>query len=129
MSDSDTNLDVKKDGSKTQRKSNKEYIEAQLQAYISRLKSDKIPINIGIEQPNSADYKQWSAYIKEVKKFSEEMKRNAEWTFVGILISQTYKIMQILKNKKFRDDDKCKKDLMKILTNSIPDNTSATQAS
>ncbi|CAG8707683.1 15796_t:CDS:2 [Dentiscutata erythropus] len=110
------------------RKSNEEYIEAQLQAYISRLKSDKIPINIGIEQPNSADHKQWLAYIKEVKKFSEEMKHNAEWTFVGVLISQTYKIMQILINKKFKDDDKCKKDLMTILTNSIPDDTSATQA-
>ncbi|CAG8739776.1 10463_t:CDS:2, partial [Dentiscutata heterogama] len=82
MSDSDTNLNVKKDGSKTKRKSNEEYIEAQLQAYISRLKSDKIPINIGIKQPNSADHEQWSAYIKEVKKFSEEMKHNAEWTFV-----------------------------------------------
>ncbi|CAG8628878.1 28011_t:CDS:2 [Dentiscutata erythropus] len=129
MSDSDTNLNVKKDSSKTKRKSNEEYIEAQLQAYISRLKSDKIPINIGIEQANSVDNEQWSAYIKEVKKFSEEMKHNAEWTFVSVLISQTNKIIQILKNKKFRDDDKRKKDLMTILTNSILDDTSATQAS
>lgn len=131
MSDSNTNLDdhqSKNETNKRKRKGNEEYIEVQLQAYISRLKSDKIPINIGIEQPNSSDHEQWSAYLKEVKKYSEEMKRNAEWTYVGVLIIQTHKIMQILKSKKFKDDGKRKKDLMTILTNSIPDDTSVTQA-
>ncbi|CAG8731574.1 16399_t:CDS:1, partial [Racocetra fulgida] len=57
-----------------------------------------------------------------------EMKRNAEWAYVGALIIQTHKMMQISKNKTFKDDDKRKKDLMTILTNSIPDDTSAIQA-
>ncbi|KAF0409781.1 hypothetical protein F8M41_008333 [Gigaspora margarita] len=67
--------------------------------------------------------------ILKKQKFSEKMKYNTDWTFVDVLISQTYKIIQISKNKKFKDEDKRKKDLMTILTISIPDDTSATQTS
>ncbi|CAG8755944.1 13495_t:CDS:1, partial [Racocetra persica] len=129
MSDSDIIMDdnpLNKDSSK-KRKSNKEYIETQLKAYISRLKSDNIPIDFGSE-PKSTDHKQWSTYFKKVKQNLEEMKHNAEWAYVGALIIQTHKMMQISKNKTFKDDDKHKKDLMTILTNSILDNISATQA-
>ncbi|CAG8459283.1 27161_t:CDS:2 [Gigaspora margarita] len=112
---------------KLKRRTNKKYIEAQLKAYISRLNSDRISINPCIEQPNSADHKKWSDYIQEAKKYSEEMRRNADWVLVGVLINQTNMIMQLWKNKKFKDENKCKKDLMTNLTNSIPDNISVTQ--
>ncbi|CAG8709023.1 29644_t:CDS:1, partial [Racocetra persica] len=128
---SDTNIDdnqSKNDGdsTKTKRKKYEDYLETQLKAYILRLKTDDISTHVGVE-PNSIDHKQWSTFLKTVKTTSEELKRRAELTYVGVLFSQTYKVMQKSKERIFKDD-KGKKEWIKIiLTNSIPDDTSNTQ--
>ncbi|CAG8853875.1 14867_t:CDS:1, partial [Gigaspora margarita] len=86
----------------SKRKKNEDYIEAQLKAYILRLKSDNIPTLIGIE-PNSIDADQYSIFLEIVKKASEESKHIAKWTYISVLFRQIYYIVQKSKEKINRD--------------------------
>ncbi|CAG8832284.1 28608_t:CDS:1, partial [Gigaspora margarita] len=82
---------------KNTRKSNKQYVETQLKAYISKLISTKQYDNV---EPISIDSTEWSTYIRSRKDFSEKLKSNAEFAYMGALVSHAYKVMAIANTKK-----------------------------
>ncbi|CAG8829202.1 17816_t:CDS:2, partial [Gigaspora margarita] len=70
---------------KNARKSNKQYVETQLKAYISKLKSTKQYDNV---EPISID------------NFSEKLKSDVEFAYMGALFSHAYKVMEVANTKK-----------------------------
>ncbi|KAF0420758.1 hypothetical protein F8M41_006913 [Gigaspora margarita] len=64
------------------RRSNKNYVKTQLNAYISKLKSTK---KYEIVEPISIDRAEWLAYIRSSKELSEKLKSDAEFAYVGAL--------------------------------------------
>ncbi|CAG8571465.1 12751_t:CDS:1, partial [Gigaspora margarita] len=107
------------------KKSNKEYVETQLKAYISKLKTTKQYENV---EPISIDGTEWSTYIRSRKDASEKLKSDAEFAYVGALFSHVYKVVEAANTKKnVLHTDKLKKSWIKTnLEDSIVE-TSDTQ--
>ncbi|CAG8669873.1 10132_t:CDS:1, partial [Racocetra fulgida] len=110
---------------KNGRKSNKDYVEAQLKAYISKLKSTKQYDDV---EPISIDTAEWSTYIRSRKEFSDKLKSDAEFAYVGALFSHVYKVMEVANtNNNALYTDKLRKSWIKAnLEDSIVE-TSITQ--
>ncbi|CAG8850407.1 2351_t:CDS:1, partial [Gigaspora margarita] len=93
--------------------------------YISKLKLTKQYDNV---EPISIDSTEWSTYICSRKDFTEKLKSDAEFAYVGALFSHTYKVMEVTNTKKnILHTDKLKKSWIKTnLEDSIAE-TSDTQ--
>lgn len=93
------------------------YIDSQLNYYIDKLNS-KDNFN-NVVKPNTFDGEKWKKYLKNVKCYSDETKRKAEWIFVSALFDQTYFVFQKFKDRKDLKEKDQRKFIKEILEKSI----------